>query len=102
MQGRGDRSVSSVHDDPARNGTRFGVAVVTVDMEVGDCVVEAPVRHGPVPMPRRMRLHGLEEIQGAYLEQRGLAGSDPVAFDMANALKFAGQRIRQKQEGNRK
>ena len=88
--------MSSPHDDPAANGQRFGDVIVTVDPVAGDCVVTAP-RRGPVhPVTRSFRLHGLEEIQGAYQVQHGLAATDPVAADIARALEFAAQQLQTK------
>ncbi|WP_170326737.1 hypothetical protein [Ruegeria arenilitoris] len=86
--------MTSPHSDPATHGQRFGQAVVTIDLVAGDCVVIAPGR-GPVSLvPRKMRLHGLEEIQGAYQVQIGLAATNPIARDIADALKFAGQQLK--------
>lgn len=100
MQGRGDRALTNVHADPAKYGTKFGKAVVTVDLDLGDCVVRAP-RPGLVhPVIRPMRLHSLQEIEATYLSQMGNAAVDPIANDIADALKFAAQQIRDK-EGKR-
>lgn len=82
------------HDNPAANGTVFGVATVTVDLDVGDCVV---VVDADGYRTRRPRFHSIEEIQGAYQVQAGLAATDPVAGDIARALKFAATQLRNHQ-----
>ena len=88
----------NVHADPAANGTAFGEVTVTVDLEAGDCVINAP-RPGPImPVTRSTRFHSLDEIQGAYQVQIGLAASDPVARDIARALKFAATQLHSHQE----
>ncbi|WP_099244819.1 hypothetical protein [Pelagimonas phthalicica] len=88
----------SAHADPATHGTVFGEAVVTVDLTLGDCVIRAP-RPGPIlPVQRRVRFHSVEEIQAAYQVQIGLAQTDPVAGDIARALKFAVQQLQSHQE----
>lgn len=93
MQRRGGIAVSEIHAHPEANGTRFGKVIVTVDLDAGDCVIQAP-RKGPIgPITRRTRLHSLDEIQGAYQIQLGLAAIDPIAHDIARALKFAAQRL---------
>lgn len=94
--------MSSPHADSATNGIRFGEVTVTVDLAAGDCVVHAP-RPGPVmPVMRSTRFNSLDEIQGAYSVQIGLAATDPVAADIARALKFAAQQLYAKQEGRRR
>ncbi len=94
--------MSNIHADPATNGTQFGDVTVTVNLSAGDCVVHAP-RPGPVmPVMRSTRFHSLDEIQGAYQVQIGLAATDPVARDIARALKFAGQQLNAHQEGRGK
>lgn len=90
--------MNSPHDNPAANGTTFGVATVTVDLEIGDCVIVV-VATGH--RSRRPRFHGLEEIQGAYQVQFGLAATDPVAADIARALKFAAKQIKNHNEGKK-
>ena len=81
--------MTSPHEDPCAHGTRFGEVVVTVDTAVGDCVVHAP-RPGPVvPVMHRTRLNSVEEMQGAYSVQMGYAASNPIAGDIARAIKFA-------------
>ncbi|WP_299084160.1 hypothetical protein [uncultured Ruegeria sp.] len=90
--------MSNIHADPATNGTTFGKATVTVDQIAGDCVVHAP-RPGPVmPVMRSTRFHSLDEIHGAYQVQSGLATTDPIAADVARALKFAGQQLKAHQK----
>lgn len=83
--------MSDIHSRPDLHGTRFGEVVVTVDAEKGDCVIRAPRPGAIAPVERQMRLHSLEEISGAYQVQRGLAATDPIAGDIARALKFAAQ-----------
>ncbi|WP_171178637.1 hypothetical protein [Ruegeria sp. HKCCD8929] len=91
--------MTSPHCDPLANGRVFGQVTVTVDLDAGDCVVRAP-RQGVVAMvPRSTRFHSLDEIRGAYQVQIGRAATDPVAKDIAAALKFAGQQIKAHQEG---
>lgn len=90
--------MSTQHANPDEHGTRFGEVVVTIDLELGDCVVRAPQK-GPIgPVPRKIRLNTLDEIQGAYQAQLMLAQrfpkDHPHAADIARALKLAGQRLR--------
>jgi hypothetical protein len=85
--------LTSPHTDPDCNGQSFGRVVVTVDLDVGDCVVHSFVRGVCNDVPRRMHLHSLEEMQGAYQVQFGLGVTDPIAADNARALKFAGERL---------
>lgn len=94
--------MNSPRVDPAANGgTRFGEVLVTVNLSAGHCVVHAP-RPGPfMPVMRARRFHSLEEIQGAYQVQCRMAATDPVAADIARALKFAGQQLKAKQEGRK-
>ncbi len=93
--------MTSPHADPQTHGQRFGAVLVTIDRDAGDCQVVAP-RPGPVgSVTRKMRLHSLDEIRGAYWVQLGLAATDPVAKDIADALKFAGQQLKSQQEGSR-
>ena len=89
--------MSSPHSDPAANGTRFGQVVLTVDLALGDAVIRAP-QPGPCgPIPRKVRFNSLDEIEGAYVTQAARASIDPVAEDIARALKFAADQIRQAQ-----
>jgi hypothetical protein len=91
--------MSSPHADPASNGQTFGKATVTVDIDAGDCVVHS-FRPGPVfPIAQKTHLHSLDEVQGAYMVQYRLAPTDPMAADVARALKFAAQRLRADQVG---
>ncbi|KPU84838.1 hypothetical protein JI58_01245 [Marinosulfonomonas sp. PRT-SC04] len=89
----------SPHDNPSANGTVFGTATVTVDLDAGDCVISVAAtgyrRHQP-------RFHSLDEIQGAYQVQIGLAATAPVAGDIARALKFAAQQLKNHQEGKQR
>lgn len=85
--------MSGIHANPSANGQRFGRAIVTVDHDLGDCVVTCDA---PGYELKRMRLHSLEEISGAYQVQIGLAATDDVAADIARALKFAGQLLKAK------
>ena len=94
--------MSSPHTDPASNGQTFGKVTVTVDLDAGDCVVHS-FRPGPVfPIAQTMRLHSLDEVQGAYMVQYRLAPTDPMAADVARALKFAAQQLKSRQGGNRR
>jgi hypothetical protein len=90
--------MTSPHADPARYGTCFGEVIVTIDLEAGDCEVRAP-RPGPIGrITKTMRLHSVEEIQNAYQVQLGLAATDPIARDIAKALKFAAHQLQDHQE----
>ena len=89
-----DSHKTLIHADPATHGQRFGTAIVTVDHAAGDCQVIAPSKGSGGSVPRKMRLHSLDEIRGAYQVQVGLAATDPVAKDIADALKFAGQQLK--------
>ena len=92
--------MSSPHSDPASNGQTFGKVTVTVDLDAGDCVVHS-FRPGPVfPIAQKIHLHSLDEVQGAYMVQYRLAPTDPMAADVARALKFAGQQLKSRQRGN--
>lgn len=92
--------MSSPHSDPASNGKTFGKVTVTVDLDAGDCVVHS-FRPGPVfPIAQKIHLHSLDEVQGAYMVQYRLAPTDPMAADVARALKFAGQQLKSRQRGN--
>jgi hypothetical protein len=86
--------MTSPHIDPDRNGQRFGRVLVTVDVDAGDCVVHSFLPGPCNDKPRRMHLHSLEELQGAYQVQFGLAATDPIAADNARALKFAGELLK--------
>ena len=82
--------------NPFAGAQRFGRVLVVVDTENDGCLVQAP-QPGPVgEVNRTFRLHGIEEIQGAYQVQLGLAATDPVASDIASALKFAAQQLQTK------
>lgn len=89
--------MSTQHANPDEHGTRFGEVVVAVNLSLGDCLVTAPQRMGITTAPRTIRLHSLDEIQGAYQAQLMLAQrapkDHPHAADIARALKFAGQRL---------
>lgn len=98
--------MSQQHANPEKHGITFGEVVVTVDVELGDCMVRAPQR-GPIgPVARSMRLNTLDEIRGAYQIQSGLARrsprQNPHAADIARALVHAGQRLKAHQKGKRK
>jgi hypothetical protein len=102
MQGSRDQPLTSPHLDPERHGTTFGRAVVTVDLELGDCIVRSP-HTGPVcTVSRTVRFNSLDEIRGAYSTQMRLAKKSPTATpyaaDIARALKHAGQRLKAHQE----
>lgn len=97
--------MSLQHANPDLHGTRFGEVVVTIDHELGDCMVRAPQR-GPIcSVPRKIRLNSLDEIQGAYQTQLMFAQRNPEkhphAADIARALKHAGQRLKAQQGRNR-
>ena len=74
----------------AGGGQLFGAARVVVDAACGECIVLVTL--GGLKLPKRMHLHSLDEIRGAFSvhTQRHW---DPVAQDVARALKFAGMRI---------
>lgn len=85
----------------ASNGQLFGSVSVTVDVHAGDCIVHS-FRDGiGDPVPVRMHLHSLDEIQGAYQVQVGRAPSDPRAADVVRALEFANQLIASHKKKNR-
>jgi hypothetical protein len=88
--------VKSPHADPAAHGSVFGQVRVTIDAGLGDCVVHGVRPGGIIGKPFRMRLNSVDEIMGAYQVQRGNAGADPLAADIASALKFAIQQIKPK------
>jgi hypothetical protein len=93
--------MSSPHSDPASNGQTFGEVTVTVDLDAGDCVVHS-FRPGPVfPIAKTMRLHSLDEVQATYIAQYRLGSTNPMAADVARALKFAAQQLKSRQGGNR-
>ncbi len=98
--------MSSPHSNPDKYGIRFGAVVVTVDHALGDCVVIAPQRAGVSTAPRKMRLNSLDEIRGAWGIQDGLArrasSKHPHAADIARALKFADELIKDQQGEGRK
>ena len=98
--------MSLQHANPEKHGITFGEVVVTVDLELGDCMVRAPQRGLIGPVPRSMRLNTLDEIRGAYQIQQSLARrsprQNPYAADIARALKHAGQRLKAHQRGKRK
>lgn len=87
--------MTSPHDSPSSNGHVFGVTTVTVDLVADDCVIRVDADGYRA---RQLRLHGLDEIQGAYQVQNGLAATSSVAKDIARALKFAGQQLKNHQE----
>ena len=94
--------MTSPHSDPERNGVVFGEAVVTIDPVAGDCVLSAPVKGKITTSMRRIHLHSLDEICGAHQAQATRAKTDPVARDIAAALKFAGNKIKAHQQRKRK
>lgn len=81
----------------AGGGHRFGDVRVVVDAVLGSCIVV--VDGGGIEV-RRMHLHSLDEIRGAYGVSAGRAGVDIEAADVARALKFAGQSIAAHQKSN--
>ena len=94
--------MTSPHLDPERNGIVFGAAVVTIDPIAGGCVLTAPVKGIITTSMRRIHLHSLDEICGAHQAQATRAKTDPVARDIAAALKFAGNKIRAHEQRKRK
>jgi len=96
MTGPGEnRHVRDPHD--RANGTRFGVVVVTVSADMGDCVLHVDPVGGR--LARVPRFHSVEEIEGAITAQTFKAGRDPVAADMVRALRFAAQWMRDRRRG---
>ena len=86
--------MTSPHNDPESHGHKFGRVVVTVDLELRDCVIIAPQPGKITTIPRKVRFHNLDEMRGAYEAQTKLAkGGNSVAADIARALKFAGEEI---------
>ncbi|GHE88461.1 hypothetical protein GCM10016455_05740 [Aliiroseovarius zhejiangensis] len=87
--------MSDIHANPETHGQRFGDVLVTVDVAAGDCVIHAPMtrRGAATQVAKRLHLHGLDEITGAYAVQFQRGATDCVAADIARALKFAGQSI---------
>jgi len=86
--------VSGASHDPWKDAQRFGQVLVVVDTENDGAMVQAP-QPGPVhDLMRTMRLHGLDEITGAYQVQSGMASTDPVAANIARALKFAAAQLK--------
>lgn len=94
--------MTSPHSDPERFGVAFGQVVVTVDESRRDCVVIAPQPTRIAAAPRKMRLHSLDEIRGAWAIQNklGKAGNQ-VAADVAKALEFAGKKLNPQQRTKR-
>lgn len=86
-------AVSAVHADPDRHGVRFGQVTVTVDVALGDCVLHVLDRSATTPVPRRVRLHSIEEMQGYVnaLAHRSTAGSTEA--DLSRAAAFAAAQI---------
>jgi hypothetical protein len=94
--------MTSPHSDPERYGVRFGDVVVTVDESRRDCVVIAPQPTRIADAPRKMRLHSIEEIRGAWAIQNKLGkDGNQVAADIANALRFAGEKLTPQQRKKR-
>ncbi|EBA17422.1 hypothetical protein RSK20926_06787 [Roseobacter sp. SK209-2-6] len=90
--------MTSPHLNPEAHGIAFGAAVVTVDQDLGDCIVRAPRKVGMTVSPVSRRFNSLDEIEGARTQQLRLeAGGDAVAGDIARALKFAAQQLASKQ-----
>jgi hypothetical protein len=85
--------------DPWADAQRFGSVLVVVDIVNDGCMVQAP-QPGPCGnVVRSFRLHGLDEINGAYQLQRGLTATSPVAADIVRALKFAAQQLQNSGKG---
>jgi hypothetical protein len=94
--------VTSPNLHRASNGQVFGSVSVTVDVHAGDCIVHS-FRDGlGDPVPIRMHLHSLDEIQGAYQVQVGRASSDRRSANVARALEFAAQLIASHKKKNRR
>jgi hypothetical protein len=94
--------MSSVHNDPSSNGTTFDGVTVTVDLIAGDCVIHSQ-RPGPCrDIPYRKRFNSIDEIQGAYQVQFGLGVTDPVAANVARALKFAATQLMAQRKGDKR
>ena len=74
----------------AGGGQVFGAARVVVDPLGAACIVEVTRRGGD--LVKRMQLHSLDEIRGAF-SIHSQCHWDPVAQDVARALKFAGMQI---------
>lgn len=98
--------MSSPHLDPDAHGARFGQVTVTVDLDLGDCVITAPVKAPVGTMPCRKRFNSLDEVQGALGIQLQLAQrpshKNSNARDLARALEFAGKQLKAQQEAKRK
>lgn len=97
--------MSDIHGNPDAHGVEFGDVVVTVDLDRFDCVIRAP-QPGPVmPVKKSARFHSLDELRGAYVEQARRFEEDPkntTARDMAQAIKFAGLKLKNHQEGKKR
>ncbi|MEX5600723.1 hypothetical protein [Pseudophaeobacter sp. C1-32P7] len=93
--------MSRFHSNPDAHGMQFGKAIVTVDLDLMDCMIRAPrpakgSMIGDIVQSRRF--HSLDEIEGARAQQLRLhADGDEVAGDIARALKFAAGQISSKQ-----
>ncbi|MFY0309653.1 hypothetical protein ACFMBG_07120 [Leisingera sp. D0M16] len=97
--------MSSPHLDPDTHGSKFGKVTVTVDLDLGDCIIIAPGK-GLIgqEVPCRQRYNSLDEIRGAYRTQNWLSRKPqqhPHAGDMARALKFAGRKLKDHQTRQR-
>lgn len=88
----------SVHANPDLNGVHFGRVVVTIDAELGDCVLWVPTPGGS---QRRIHLNSMDEIEGSLGVHAGNAKNDPLSADMVRALRFAAQRIAGREGGRR-
>ncbi|PCJ05938.1 MAG: hypothetical protein COB16_14350 [Rhodobacteraceae bacterium] len=90
--------MTSPHTDPDRHGVSFGAVVVTVDVDLGDCIISAPQPGLICTTRRKKRFNSTDEIEGAYGIQLRLSRQKPKdhphAKDIAVALKFAGQKIK--------
>lgn len=74
-------------------GQTFGSAHLVFDADCGECIVWVKLPESEVP--KRMHLHSLDEIAGAF-SVHSQRHWDPVSQDVARALKFAGAQIRQR------
>ncbi len=71
----------------------FGEVGVVVNLHAGHCDLSAPrpARSGIVT--RQRMILDLDEIEGARIAQMHRPASDPVARDIARALKFAAEHL---------
>ncbi|PCJ04123.1 MAG: hypothetical protein COB16_19490 [Rhodobacteraceae bacterium] len=58
--------MTSPHTDPDRHGVSFGAVVVTVDVNLGDCIISAPQPGLICTTRRKKRFNSTDEIEGAF------------------------------------